>query len=234
MDKESNLKSLKEYKLREVKQAQYVPVLDKDPIYAADSLTKRDLKEAYTVLSETFEEIRKEEPYHEVLYDTVMLCRENFLWYSNMFKEIEKLLFEKDEFEIPFEKCPPGIHVRPPVVQQPFVPRTHLKEDISLIETTGISMKLPPINNYRITYILEDYDLEDFQKGGFPAWYLLRDTTVFEQYSEKTNTRVRIDFRNGEFSYYIAGASDNWKQIADVPLEMDSVVAALLFRSFSS
>ena len=82
-------------------------------------------------------------------------------------------------------------------------------------------------------YIMENYDMSEFVDDAYPNWYLIKDTTVFEQYSEKTNTRVRVDFRNGEFSYFIAGASDNWKKVEGVPLEMDHVIAALIFRSYS-
>ena len=53
------LKDLKEYKLREVKQAQYIPILDRDPIYAAESLTTKDLKKAYNLLKEVYEDIRE-------------------------------------------------------------------------------------------------------------------------------------------------------------------------------
>ena len=81
---------------------------------------------------------------------------------------------------------------------------------------------------------MENYDMSDFIDDAYPAWYLLRETTIFEQYSEKTNTRVRIDFRNGEFMYFIAGASDNWQPILGVPVEMDHVVSALLFRNVRS
>ena len=82
---------------------------------------------------------------------------------------------------------------------------------------------------YRVLYIKEGYSLSDFE-GGFPAWYTFSTTTLYEEYNPKTNKRVKIDFKNGEFFYYLAGASDNWVEIVDVPLEMDSVVSALLFR----
>ena len=49
----------------------------------------------------------------------------------------------------------------------------------------------------------------------------------------KTNKRVRIDFNKGELLYFIAGASDNWKQVVNVPIEMDYVITALLFRNYS-
>ena len=79
---------------------------------------------------------------------------------------------------------------------------------------------------------MENYDMSEFIDDCYPNWYLLKDTTVFEQYSEKTNTRVRIDFRDGEFSYYIAGASDNWQKIECVPIEMDHIISALIFRNY--
>ena len=97
-----------------------------------------------------------------------------------------------------------------------------------------LSKKLHFINNYRIKYIMEDYDMSDFIDDCYPEWYLLQNTTIFEQYSEKTNVRVRVDFRDREFVYYVAGASDNWKRIENVPVEMDDVVAALIFRSYSN
>lgn len=56
-----------------------------------------------------------------------------------------------------------------------------------------------PINNYRIRYIVSDYDLNNFQDKEYQGWYILKNTTVYERYNEKTNTRVRIDFRDGNF-----------------------------------
>ena len=66
------------------------------------------------------------------------------------------------------------------------------------------------------------------QIGGKAA---LHDTVVFEKYNSKTNKHVRIVFRDGEFHYLMCGASDNWKEITEVPLEIDEVVTTMLFKS---
>ena len=224
------LKPIKEYIITS-KQAKYIPVLDRDPVFAARALTKKDIWLSYKLLKETFEEIGKDEIYHEPLANTILFSRENFMWFSTFFKELGKIL-EEEEFDIPYEKCPAINFLKPPVVYQPF----HVcknKKGLRLYNYKVLSKKLPPINNYRIKYIMENYDMSEFIDDCYPNWYLIKDTTVFEQYSEKTNTRVRVDFRDGEFSYFIAGASDNWQKIEGVPLEMDHVIAALIFRSYS-
>ena len=226
------LKPIKEYNLTSTKQAHYIPILDRDSTFAARALTKKDMEKSYKLLKETFKEIEKEEIYHEPLANTILFSRENFTWFAAFFKEIENILEIEEEFYIPFEKCPPVNYLKPPVVYQPFYCHKCNKVAV-LFNYRHLSKKLHPINNYRIKYIMENYDMSEFIDDAYPNWYLIKDTTVFEQYSEKTNTRVRVDFRDGEFSYFIAGASDNWQKIERVPLEMDHVVAALLFRSYS-
>ena len=120
-----------------------------------------------------------------------------------------------------------------PVIYQPFFTQVHDGVAIICVPKTLSKQRLPIIN-YRIKYIMESYDMSDFLDDAFPSWYILQESTIFEQYSEKTNTRVRVDFKDGEFLYFIAGASDNWQRIEDVPAEMDHVISALIFRSFST
>ena len=226
------LKPLKEHKISSTKQAHYIPVLDRDPVFAARALTKKDMEKSYKYLVEAFEEVRKNKIYSEPLVETLLFSHENFTWFTSFLKELENLLNIKEEYEAPYEKCPVYANVRPPVVYQPF--RAFSSQGKYILSNYRIlSKKLNPINNYRIKYIMESYDMSDFIDDAYPAWYLIKDTTVFEQYSEKTNTRVRVDFMGGEFHYFIAGASDNWQKIENVPQEMDHVVAALLFRSYS-
>lgn len=224
------LKPIKQYKIKSSKQAHYIPILDKDPVFAARYLTKKDIEKSYRLLKEAFAEIEKEEIYHEVLVDTIVFSYENFHWFASFFKELENTL-EVEKTEVSFRKCPrynSKVKHRPPLVQQPFYAKGSTLRNYRIL-----SKKLPTINNYRIKYIMENYDMSEFIDDCYPEWYLIKDITVFEQYSEKTNTRVRVDFKNGEFSYFIAGASDNWKRIEGVPLEMDHVIAALIFRSYS-
>lgn len=225
------LKDIREYKLKKAKQAQYVPVLDRDPIYAADALTKIDLKRSYNLLKDVFTDIRDNEYYYEPLQDTIMLSYNNFMWFASFFKRMEQSL-EEEEFEIPYDKAPTIHYEWGVVVFQPFHSYRVVggKENVPLCYLQSNVKGQFPINNYRIRYIIESFEMEDFQNDSYPVWYLLQNVTVFEQYSEKTNTRVRVDFREGKFIYFVAGASDNWQQIEDVPRDMDHVIAALIFR----
>lgn len=230
---ERALKDIKEYNLTSTKQANYIPILDKDSTFAARALTKKDMGKAYSLLKETFNEIEKDNIFHEILANTILFSRENFTWFAAFFKELGNLLRIEEEYEvIPYDKCPTVNYLKPPVVYQPFYAQL-IKKKVILRSYRTLSKNLKPVNNYRIKYIMENYDMSEFIDDAYPNWYLIKDTTVFEQYSEKTNTRVRVDFRDGEFSYFVAGASDNWQKIEGVPLEMDHVIAALIFRSYS-
>lgn len=209
----------------------YIPVLDKDPIFAAQSLTKKDLLSSYKLLCDFYKDLQIGGKTYPILRDTIMDNQFNFNWYATFFGKIEELIEGDASYEIPFHLIPKTSGVDTVKVQQPFGIRlTRDKELKTYYLQKNVSSQIP-INNYRMLYIREQFDLEDFQNDCYPGWYLLKETTVFEQYNAKTNTRVRIDFMNGEFQYYVAGASDNWEPVVDVPLEMDSVVAALLFRN---
>ena len=118
MDKKV-LKNIKEYKLTSATQAKYIPILDRDPVFAARALTKKGIIKAYKLLKETFQEIEKENIYHEVLANTLLFSRENFVWFSTLFKELENILRE-EEFDIPYDKCPTINAVKAPTVYQPF------------------------------------------------------------------------------------------------------------------
>ena len=153
------------------------------------------------------------------------------MWFAAFFKELENIL-RVEELNIPYNKAPKGIKRRTPIVYQPFY--SHVVKGTALLHNYKVLSKTTtPINNYRIRYILENYEMSDFIDNCYPEWYLIKRTTIFEQYSERTNTRVRVDFQSGEFLYFIAGASDNWQKIEGVPIEMDHVIGALIFRSYS-
>lgn len=225
------LKDLKEYNLKEVKQGSYPPILDKNPTYAARFLSKRDAVSAYKLLVDTFTEIKNEKYYYELLHDNILKSKNNFVWFASFLKELEDINDVKENFKIPYEKCPTNVG-RELEVRQPFYCEKKSNKKIVVKEVATNVARQSAINNYRIQYIARDYDMSEFVDDCFPAWYLLHTTTIFEQYNEKTNTRVRIDFRGGEFLYFISGASDNWQPILDVPVEMDHVISALIFRKF--
>ena len=227
------LKKVKEYFISKKRFVVYPPILDRNPEFAAKFLLKRELVTCYRTLKSAFIEISEGRKDSEVLIDTIMDSKDNFLWYIKFFHKISEII-KKPKMRVNMDKCPLNSGFAPNV-QQPFrIGWTYKKDGKYVLELRYLKDNVKtqdPINNYRMLYIREGYNLDEFQDNTFPAWYLLKNTTIFEQYNQKTNRRVRIDFRNGEFYYFIAGASDNWQLIKDVPKEMDDVVSALIFRN---
>lgn len=205
----------------------YPPILDRDPIIAANFLTTEESEKVLTLLIETYRDLKSTEQKHKALELNICLSKAHFDWFAQFAFELDKLVRGKALIEIPFEKAESLREDDEPLV---FFPPMSFKTSKKFAVPKKYKVKdYDPINWWRIYYIQKQYDPEDF-RSGYPAWYILSQTTLFEDYCAKTNKRIRIDFNNGEFFYYIAGASDNWRRIINVPLEMDSVVASLLFR----
>lgn len=235
-------KRLKEYKFKNPLPFTYIPVLDVNPVYACRYLTRADLIDSYNLLEEVFKEINSSKIIHEVMVDTILYCKENFLWYSEFFKESAKLLNSECSIEPDYSKCPAysreaHLEHKPEVpyyikVHQPFAVYYDDKKKNYYAEELKFNREgNDPINNYRIKYIVDQHELSEFVGVSYPTWYSLDDLTIYEKYCTKTNTRIRIDFKDGSLRYFIAGASDNWKEIENVPHSMIHVIFALLFRT---
>lgn len=207
----------------------YIPILDRDAGFSARFLTKEDLKKAHKLLMATYTDLEEGGRTYIPLMNSILDSSNNFIWFATLFKEIEKGLGVESSFKIPYKLCPKNKGYAP-TVYQPFEAIKRLRGNCVRELKTNVKDQ-DPINNYRIRYIMAQFDMDEFQDDCYPGWYLLKDTTVFEQYNEKTNTRVRIDFKNGDFYYFTAGASDNWQPIERVPMEMNHVISALLFRN---
>ena len=241
-------RDIRDYKVYGKKASKYVPVLDYDPTLAAESLTKADIESAYDFLIEVFDDIREGnikthlkdkilslgDEYcgyakYPLMSDTIMASEENFTWWATFFRTLEKLLDKGvgETFEIPYEMKPENSE-GDVWWFDPF----YLSDKGSL-KYCETNTKGTIINNYRIRYVMEQYQRVDFVGGKFPQWYLLYDTILFEDYNEKTNVRVRVDFRDGEFKYFKAGASDYWQEIEGVPDDMKHVVSAFIFRNIT-
>lgn len=226
-----DLKEFEKVKVKEIRKLYFPPVLDYDSVFAADFLSKEDLDICYTFLKEVFQAIREErESEYVILNKFLDRNGKAFSWLVSFCIQIENILGIEERIQIPFYKIYKDEELDFP---PPYIFKTINKkgEDLYSIEPVNIRLKRDDVvNKYRVMYIKKCYEVTDFNNG-YPGWYILQDTTVFEDYNIKTNKRVRIDYRNGEFLYFIAGASDNWQQIIDVPIEMDYVVSALLFRN---
>ena len=247
--KTPTLKSIKIYKSRVSEKLAYIPILDDRADLAANYLTIEDMKSAYELLKVVFDEIKKGKGgEHKVLYDTLMFDKKNFDWFCIFFKQLESNLIIENVYEIPYLFCPLdeedlGKKDEPfslnlknkfnkrPTIHQPF--GVYYKNGVySLDYLPSNKSSADFVTNYRIKYILEAYGLEDFKNATFPSWYSLSETTIYEKYSYKTNARVRIDFKDNTLHYFIAGASDNWKEIEHVPEDMNYIIYALLYKNY--
>ena len=204
-------------------QVHYPPILDIDPVFAADFLTIEDSKKCFEWMKEVYKYLTLEKQPHKVLETSILYSKKNFDWFASFALKLAEL--NEGTIEIPYQ-------YREELRQGPeFVYFPPLKIHKGLVMFKYFKTRdTNPIIHHRIKYIKEAYEVEDF-RDGYPAWYMLSNTTIFERYDSKTGVRSRIDFNNGELHYYIAGASDNWKKLVGVPLEMDYIISSLLFRN---
>ena len=198
-------------------------ILDSDPIRAANSLTLEDEVSIMKLVKETYEKLGEKDQPNIAFEKMLRYSKSNFDWFALF--AIELFRINEQKVEVPYNKVRITGEMTDLFL---FPPLTYSggKAKADLPRGTEVN----PIVQYRILYISQAHEAQEF-RDGFPAWYVFSDTTLYEHYSNTTGVRARIDFNNGEFHYYIAGASDNWKQIVGVPLEMDSIVSNLLFRN---
>lgn len=206
------------------------PILDRDPILAANFLTKDDCEKCLELLLDTYTNLGKEVQKNKLLEIEITMSRENFNWFAKFTTEIARLINRIPSLNIPYDyedTISEGKKVLPVSLLPPVVYKTSKKK----VEPVSYKVRdKDPVNTWRIQYIQEQYEERDFNNG-FPAWYIMSEITIYEEYSTRTHCRVKIDFLNGEFIYYIAGASDKWRRIIGVPSEIDNVVASLLFKN---
>lgn len=233
--------NLENLELRVREQAAYIPILDTDPFRAAKDLTKVDLRQAYELLVKAITDIKAKTPFGEcsvpVLLDTILHSKKNCTWFMSFYEAVAfELGVSKESIKLPnIRNLKFTTTSSNPIftIQIPF--ESYRNGEVYKIKY----LKFPcdndedPIEFYRKQYIMQQYEVEDFQDRVLPDWYACEKvTTIFEQYNPRTNTRVKVDCVKGNFLFYLAGASDNWKLIYDVPEEMYHVVTALLFRNY--
>jgi len=212
----------------------YPPILSHRAECAGTSLTISDMESTYHAMKNMYEELAKNgETKYTLLKIVSLYTKANFMWFATFFKEIEKQYNKvhntDSDVQIPFNLVPDrennNVYSYLPIE----VTEKDNKYYVKFKEYRKGTSESVTVRN-RINYIKEFYEVTDFVEG-FPSWYIItRGTTVFEKYFHPINKRVKINFRDNEFTYFISGASDNWKKLSGVPIEIDYIVAALLFR----
>lgn len=208
------------------------PILDKDPSIAVKSMTIEDSEKVYLKMKESYEAISKGESKHLLLEQSIMYNYYNFMWFASYFRELEKVNNKLIETKIPYDKSPEKTnkkvnycYFQPPIRVCLTEDKRYRIEYIELYNKRG-----DIVNFHRTIYICNFYEFVDFPEG-YPSWYTLNNTIVYEKYNPKINKRVKVVYRDSEFRYYIAGASDKWEEILNVPLEIDDVIASIIFRN---
>lgn len=218
---DKDLQEINELGIEGRKHLRYPPILDRDPSMAAKFLTLEDCQNSLTLLQDTFLDLGKSTQKNKLLEWSILSNKATFDWFISFTITLCELLDTK-AFKAPDLNNLPGdsdLKLCPPMIYKKGI----VSPEYFKINTVD------PISHHRVKYIGEAYEATDF-RDGFPIWYSLSNTTIYERYSAKTNTRVRIDHCDGELQYFLAGASDNWKNIVGVPLEMDDVIINILFR----
>lgn len=214
---------------------------------AATSLTIEDAVKAHTVLTHIYSS--PEEKDYKLLREAINYSKYNFFWFHTFYIKIAEEFKSKLEIDSVTPQYPEVkeslfyvVKTYLPFFILPYKDKYKIYTEQFIKDYYASSFKVnkngvldvvenvPGIEKInRVMYIKEDYEVDDFLNG-YPFWYKL-PTKIFERYSTKLNRRVRICYENNEFRYFIAGASDNWEEIYEVPIEMDIVLHALLFRN---
>ena len=206
----------------------YPPILDEKAKYAATFMTKSDTERAFQALMIVFLKIKEGvQSEYKILQNDIMRNHLNYMWFLTFYKSLCTLLKEGEPDKSLVEYAPKFEGKSKLEFQYPYT----IENEKLVYDKYNIDEKRANdvVVGYRIKYICEGYSLDDFTDG-YPVWYNFFNTTIYERYSERTNVRVRIDFKDGLLYYFVAGASDNWQQITGVPLEIDEVIKSIIFR----
>ena len=223
-------RNFKNRQFKDIHKAYYPPILDEDPEYAASFLTDKDTNEAFSIFYHIFTSIPDSDGdckgKFPILFNDLMYNHVNYLWFYRFYKKLCNIFNEKEPSE-DLLKYAPKYNINAVLsLQYPFTLNEHNRLIYTDYETDD---KDDFISGYRIKYICDNYNVNEFSRG-YPAGYSLFNGTIYEKYSERTNIRVRIDYRDGSLVYFIAGASDNWQQILGIPLEVDDIVKSIIYR----
>ena len=96
----------------------------------------------------------------------------------------------------------------------------HIIEKHNLVKTDNTTLS-------RAIIILMDPCYEDFVFGA-PAWLRYTTGNALTAYDEDNRRHIKIDIEKDRFKYYTSIISDNWKEIKDVPPEIDKIVNYLI------
>lgn len=214
----------------------YFPLLTStDATLCAQNLTKDDLLIFYNVCKDFYKNILDPNRIKYEIMEKYFCCSLTaYMWLAEMFLEAQKLLLTDHddiaEIAVPYDDSIVGSTLKKKQIRA-TAPYKVIERDNDgyWAYPTRSSKDTTFLQRNRIFYISQMYEASDFYVG-YPSWYRLSKATVFEQYCPQIGKRVKIVYKDNEYLYYVCGASDNWQRIKGVPIEVDWVITALLFR----
>lgn len=194
-------------------------ILDADPVQAARSLIQEHIVKYIKYLKYTFVQCHypNKTKYRKYFVESAKYSIENYIWFSEFYAEMNKLINSQSEVEFFNESlvfdCG-GVSFK--------------KKGLSLYPDSKRSLE-SYINASRLMYIKSHYISEIFPAGP-PEWYVDKNCKIYEQYDGKQGKSFRIMNERNRLRYYIAEYFNQWVEIKDVPLEIDNFIRHLVYR----
>lgn len=223
-------KNIEGERIEKIEDAYFPPIIERYPDLNAVSLPIAEQESAYRALKDSFESIKQGKSSHKYLEECMLSNERTYIWFCTFFRELEKEISEKDKYDIPYNISYTRNDKYWLYFQYPMYVREFNGEYTAHYKKyKGGKLDQDMIKKHRAELISKRLEYTDF-RNGFPNWYVIPNV-VFEKYSSKINKRAKLLYNGkGEFEYYISGASDNWEQVYNVPLEIDDIIACILFQ----
>lgn len=189
-------------------------ILDVDPVLAARSLTTQLMQNYIIALKCTFTVCHRpslHKRYANNFCCAVKYSSENYIWFSQFYETLTDIVKSKVEiadFDESYVFDVEGVAFK--------------NNGLSLYPDSKLSIQ-DQIDVSRATFIKRNYHNSKFPCG-LPSWYILTDCKIYEKYDYKLCKSFKVMHEKGRLRYYVAEYFNQWREIKDVPLEMDDFI----------
>lgn len=199
-----------------------------------------DISEAYAVVEGSVE--TPSNPSSSLIAENMGQCAEIFNWYIQYWNKVAKEWFNHPQTPPPVREF--ALENASPVSQKLLCNGELPEKELSL-EGTSEWVDNPiyneDYNKYTenlqhigdectVSRIIIAYMQPTFEEFicGVPNWLSQMVPVVLRAYDSDNRRHIKIVNENGRYRYYTSIISDNFKEIKDVPPEMDKIVSYLI------
>lgn len=215
-------------------------ITDRDPILAAKATPVELIPTIAKAINEGYKKAQvqgyiqnnKISPLADLVHNDLTYSRKNCEWYIEFYKELRDIARVSTIIDIP------DIYISTTLIVQgiafmanPLNLHNPLMDEYyyDLFKANRPLYENAP-DIYTISrLLLVDMKPEfvDFVKG-VPHWLVKMNEELICTYDPSTRRHIKITIEDNKLHYYTSIISDNWKEIKDVPREMDCVVRYLI------